>query len=94
MGDAMTETPGETPVERRLRELVQTRQSVERGRTTYDGDRWMPEHVALTQAIDAGCEAIALLREWEDVGMWGEPPPTDWQSRVRALLARCEETPR
>lgn len=77
-------TPGETPVERRLREMAQTRQSVERGRTTYAGDRWMPEHVALTQAIDAGREALALLRELH------EPDLDEWLHKRRQLLARCE----
>jgi hypothetical protein len=59
----------ETPVERRLRSLVHTRELVERGCTTYDRDRWMPEHVALTHAIDLGREAVTLIIDYmRDVG--------------------------
>jgi hypothetical protein len=46
--------------EERLRDLSARRRAVERGRI---GEIWLPQYVALTQAVDAGAEALRIARE-------------------------------
>lgn len=69
----------ETPVERRLREIAASTHTVApiecRSRSIF-GD---------AEVIDAGREAIALLRE---LSVTADVPT--WSAKRRALLARCE----
>ena len=71
-------TPGETPVERRLREMAR----LERDDETFFGST----HTPVSDAIDAGREALALLREWDEHDL----PSQEWVERRAVLLARCE----
>ena len=66
----------ETAVERRLREIREggTQCAIE------------SPSAAERDAIDAGREAIALLREWDEHDL----PSSVWVERRAALLARCE----
>lgn len=78
----MTETPGETPVERRL---AQFHDHIVKGLERRPDDRVtaycsQPD----VDALAAGFEAIALLREIETVTF------EQWEAKRRALLARCE----
>lgn len=74
----------ETPTERRLREIVETRRAVEH--EPMYSPAYNPEHVALTNAIDKGRQAIALLRECEL-----EWFPDLIAREIRALLTACQE---
>ena len=69
----------ETAVERRLRDLYETHLVNVRGSAVL---RTSQEHA---QAIDAGREAIALLREHSAIAT-----NAAWAAKRRALLARCE----
>lgn len=64
----------ETAVERRLREMI-----------THLADSWSPTETRQAADIDAGREAIALLREHSAIAT-----NTAWAAKRRALLARCE----
>lgn len=77
----------ETAVERRLREMAERRRKVAVGRVEAS---WLPEYERLTGAIDAGCAAIALLRDWDENETPQDGPSREWKTRVAALLARCK----
>lgn len=78
-------TPGETPVERRLREMARRERQDSRVLSEIE----CPD----ADAIDAVLKAIALLREWSR-GDYGFPEEDcrRFTEDARALLARCEET--
>jgi hypothetical protein len=64
----------ETAVERRLGEL-------------HRSDGWLTRDY---EAIELGCAAIALLRDWDENETPQDGPSREWKARVAALLARCE----
>lgn len=75
----MSETPpGETPVERRLWEMARQHRMDDLAFSMIDS----PDG----DAIDAGREAIKLLRRYRD----GELDLMAFDGLMRALLARCE----
>lgn len=71
----------ETPVERRLRDLVEF--------GPFEEDGMTREHYA---AIDCGREAIRLLREYATINHVDDGAAFD--VAALALLARCTEGPR
>lgn len=85
----------ETAVERRLREMAALRSKVA---VIQHGASWLPTYERTTSAIDAGREAIALLRLLIPGVAIGEVCLSEYCQcgtlrtvhEAQALLARCE----